>query len=86
MMTDVRWEREESFGEHLKDLRMRAKMSLDGLAEKTRIAVWLLDRYEKDYEIPKRPVVHKIARALQCDAFWLLQWRDTALTKRRMSR
>lgn len=83
----VFWRRkEETFGEHLRALRERANKSLDELAILTGIASWLLQRYEEDLEIPKRPVVHKISRALGCEAFWLLRWRETALQKRRESR
>ena len=83
----VSWRRkEETLGEHLRALRERANKSLDELAILTGIASWLLQRYEKDFEIPKRPVVHGIARALGCDAFWLLKWRDEALRKRRLAR
>lgn len=82
----VSWKKEEeTFGEHLRKLRERENKSLDELAMLTGIASWLLQRYERDLEIPKRPVVHGISRALGCDAFWLLRWREGALRKRRAS-
>ena len=49
----------------------------------TGIAEWLIDRYEKDEQIPKRQDLYKIAKAINTDPFWLLRWRDSALEKRR---
>jgi transcriptional regulator with XRE-family HTH domain len=73
---------EETFGQHLAMLRNRSKKSQEEVAILTGIAEWLIDRYEKYERVPKRGDTHKIARAIGCDAFWLLKWRDDALAKK----
>jgi transcriptional regulator with XRE-family HTH domain len=69
--------RDQTFGEHLADLRNRARKSQNEVAMLTGIAEWLIDRYEKDEQIPKRQDLHKIARAINADPYWLLRWRDS---------
>jgi transcriptional regulator with XRE-family HTH domain len=71
------------FGRHLKVIRTYKGISLDELANITGIASWVLWSYEEGKEIPKKPKVHAIARALCCDVRNLLDSRKYSLAERR---
>lgn len=70
------------FGRHLEAIRISKGIILDELAEATGIRAGILDNYEKGYEIPKKPLVHSIARALNCDVRNLLHSRKYSLAEK----
>ena len=71
------------FGKHLNAIRAEKNISFDDLARKTGIASWVLWSYEEGKEIPKKPIVHLISRALNCNAKNLLRSRLYSLTEKR---
>lgn len=70
------------FGRHLQYIRVNRGVSLDDLAKATGIASWVLWGYEEGREIPKKPLVHSIARALNCDVRNLLHSRIYSLAEK----
>ena len=71
------------FGEHLRHMREYKHISQDDLARQVGISIGTLDNIEKGYDIPKRPIVHAMARVLGCDARNLLYSRKYALAEKR---
>lgn len=74
--------KKNEFGRHLKHIRESRGISLDDLANLTTIASWVLWTYEEGREIPKKPLVHSIARALNCDVRNLLHSRKYSLAEK----
>lgn len=79
-------QKKNEFGRHLEAIRISKGISLEELAEATRIRAGILDNYEKGYGIPKKPLVHSIARALDCDVRNLLASRNYSLAAKRTNR
>ena len=76
----------ETFGQHLANIRNRSNISQEEVARLTRINVGLIDYFEKDRSIPNRKQVYAICRVINCNPYWLLKWRETALRYRRERR
>lgn len=73
-------------GRQLKRIRESKGRSLDDLAQITHIASRVLWTYEEGSEIPKKPKLHLIARALGCDVRNLLISRQYSLAAKRTNR
>jgi transcriptional regulator with XRE-family HTH domain len=71
------------FGEHLRHIREYKHISQDDLARQVGISPGTLDNIEKGYDIPRRPIVHAMARVLDCDVRNLLYSRKYALAEKR---
>lgn len=78
--------RNNEFGSHLRGIRESRGFSLDGLANATGIASWVLWLYEEGREIPKKPKVHLIARAIGCDVKNLLDSRKYSIAYKHRNR
>lgn len=74
--------RETSFGEHLAELRRRSGKSLEVVAQLIGVPQKVLEEYEGDEVIPKRKATYALSRAIGCDSYWLLKWRERALLRR----
>ena len=66
-----------TFGEKLKDLRLRLNYSQSELAEVTGISERSLYTYEAQGAIPRRGNIRKIAEALKVDPSYLMNEDDT---------